>query len=365
MFLMGGTRSHCTAHRHDFLRFLLVSVALGCGLTGVAQNVHVTPKPYLETPPSSAASHAASQPAQPAMSFGTQPPSPSQLSFHRPKAATFSTEAQLVLVPVIVTDPRDRLVTGLGRRHFRVFEDKKPVKISSFSSQDAPISVGVIFDNSESMSDKIQKSREAVDQFFRTANPQDEFMLVAFADEPHLLCDFTNNLPKIESEVDFTPPHGRTSLLDAIYLGLDRMREARYNRKALLIISDGGDNHSRYTESEIRNFVRESDVQIYAIGIYDPAAERMTPEEQAGPALLNDLAESSGGRAFSIHDPDELPDVAERIAMELRNEYVIGYKPLDQRHDGKWRKIMVKLKPPAGLPPLTVYAKRGYYGPNP
>ena len=268
---------------------------------------------------------------------------------------------ELVLVPVTITDPLNRLVTGLDRENFSVMEGNAPQEIKNFSSEDAPVSIGVIFDMSGSMSSKIEKSREAVSEFFKTANPQDEFFVIAFSDKPEQISDFTQSVEDIQGKLVFTVPKGRTALLDAIYLGVNKMRDAKYPKRALLIISDGGDNHSRYTENEIKSQVKEADVIIYAIGIYDHyfASE----EERLGPALLGDISELTGGRAFTIDNPNDLGDVATKIGIELRNQYVIGYRPKNPLHDGKWRKIKVKLTPPRGLPPLKVYAKTGYYAP--
>jgi Ca-activated chloride channel homolog len=267
----------------------------------------------------------------------------------------------LVLVPVTITDPLNRLVTGLDRENFTVMEGNAPQEIKNFSSEDAPVSIGVIFDVSGSMSSKIDKSREAVIEFFKTANPQDEFFMIAFADKPEELSDFTQSVEDLQGKLVFTVPKGRTALLDAIYLGVNKMHEAKYPKRALLIISDGGDNHSRYTENEIKSLVKEADVMIYAIGIYDHYFA--SDEERLGPALLGDITELTGGRAFTIDNPNDLADVATKIGIELRNQYVLGYRPKNPLHDGKWRKIKVKLIPPRGLPPLKVYAKTGYYAP--
>jgi Ca-activated chloride channel family protein len=270
-----------------------------------------------------------------------------------------------VIVPVTVTDPYDRIVTGLGENNFEIYDDKVQQKILSFATEDAPISVGMIFDTSGSMSDKIQKSKEAALEFFKTSNPEDEFMLISFSDRPYLVSAFTDNYENILDRLLFVKAGGRTSLLDAIYLGLNRMKKSQTSRKALLVISDGGDNHSRYTERDIKRAVRESDVQIYAIGVFEPLADRdRTPEEAAGPSLLSELANISGGRMFSVEDPSELPDIAEKISIQLRNQYVIGYKPSNLVRDGRWRRIKVKLRPPRGLPPLQVYARTGYYAPT-
>jgi Ca-activated chloride channel family protein len=271
-------------------------------------------------------------------------------------------DVNLVLVPVTITDPMNRLVTGLDKDNFQVYEGKQQQVIRHFSSEDAPVSLGVIFDMSGSMSSKIERAREAVVEFFRTANPQDEFFMITFADKPEEISDFTQSVEDIQGKLVYTIPKGRTALLDAIYLGISKMRQAKYPKRALLIISDGGDNHSRYTEGEIKSLVKEADVLIYAIGIYDHYFP--SEEERMGPQLLSDIAELTGGRAFTIDNPNDLADVATKIGIELRNQYVLGYRPKNPAHDGKWRKIRVKLIPPKGLPPLRVYAKTGYYAPT-
>ena len=271
-------------------------------------------------------------------------------------------DVNLVLVPVTITDPLNRLVTGLDKENFQLFEGKDAQEIRHFSSEDAPVSIGVVFDMSGSMASKIERAREAVVEFFKTANPQDEFFMVTFADKPEEVSDFTSSVEDIQGKLVYTVPKGRTALLDAIYLGVSKMRQAKYQKKAMLIISDGGDNHSRYTEGEIKSMVKEADVLVYAIGIYDHYMA--TPEEALGPALLGEVAELTGGRSFTIDNPNDLADVATKIGIELRNQYVLGYRPKSPGHDGKWRKIKVKLIPPKGLPPLKVYAKTGYYAPS-
>jgi Ca-activated chloride channel homolog len=291
-------------------------------------------------------------------------PKPSELIDPSLKTHTkpFKSEVEMVLIPVTITDPMNRLVTGLDKDNFTVFEGKEAQEIRTFSSEDAPVSLGVIFDMSGSMSSKIERAREAVVEFFKTANPQDEFFMVTFADKPEEVSDFTSSVEDIQGKLVYTVPKGRTALLDAIYLGISKMRQAKYTKKALLIISDGGDNHSRYTEGEIKSLVKEADVLIYAIGIYDHYFP--TEEERLGPALLSEVTELTGGRAFTIDNPNDLADVATKIGIELRNQYVLGYRPKNIARDGKWRKIKVKLLPPKGLPPLRVYAKTGYYAPT-
>ena len=273
-------------------------------------------------------------------------------------------DVNLVLLNVTVTDPYDRTVTGLEQSNFQVFDEKVEQQIIAFSTEDAPIAVGLIFDSSGSMADKIQQSREAVLQFFKTSTPQDEFMLINFNERPTLVSGFTSKFENLQDRLLLVKGSGKTALLDAIYLGLSEMKKASTNRKALLVISDGGDNNSRYTQNDVKQAVKEADVEIYAVGIFEPLASRArTLEEANGPELLAELARVSGGRMFSVEDPNELPDITEKISIELRNQYVVGYKPSNLVPDGRWRRVKVKLTPPKGAPPLQVYARTGYYAP--
>jgi Ca-activated chloride channel family protein len=301
------------------------------------------------------------------------PPAPSKLSdLSRNTPAVpirpgrvIRSDVDLALVNVTVTDPFNRLVTGLEQDNFRVYEDNVEQEIVTFSSEDVPISIGVIFDFSGSMSNKIDKAREAALDFFKTANPLDEFFLVTFNERAELTSAFTNSVEDLQSRMMVTAPKGRTALLDAIYLGLSQMRGAHNAKRALLILSDGGDNHSRYNENDIKRLVKEADTQLYAIGIYDPLGYRnRTPEELNGPTLLSEVTELTGGRVFAVEHLNELPDIASKIGMELRNQYVLGYKPSNRVHDARWRKIKVKLRAPKGLPPLSSYSKTGYYAPT-
>ena len=278
---------------------------------------------------------------------------------------TLRIDVDMAMVNVTVTDPYNRLVTGLDPDNFRVFEDNVEQEIVTFSSEDVPISIGVIFDFSGSMSNKVGKAREAALQFFKTANPQDEFFLVSFNERAELTSAFTNSVEDLQSRLMLTSPKGRTALLDAIYLGLSEMRGAHNAKRALLILSDGGDNHSRYNENDIKRLVREADTQLYAIGIFDPLGSRnRTPEELKGPSLLSEITEMTGGRVFAVERLEDLPDIATKIGMELRNQYVLGYRPSNKAHDARWRKIKIKLRAPRGLPPLSVFSKTGYYAPS-
>jgi Ca-activated chloride channel family protein len=274
-------------------------------------------------------------------------------------------DVELALVNVTVTDPYNRLVTGLEPDNFRIFEDNVEQEVVNFSSEDVPISIGVILDLSGSMADKLGKAKQAAVEFFKTANPQDEFFLVGFNERARLLNPFTHNVEELENSMLLASAKGRTALLDAIYLGLSQMRGAQNSKRALLVISDGGDNNSRYNEKDIKRLVREADTQLYAIGIFEPFEYRSrTPEELNGPSLLNEMTELTGGRAFTVENLNDLPDIATKIGMELRNQYVLGYHPSHKAHDARWRKIKIKLRAPKGLPPLTAFAKTGYYAPS-
>jgi len=276
--------------------------------------------------------------------------------------ARLRVNVNLVQVPMTVTDPMNRLVTGLEKENFALFDNNVGQTIRYFSSQDAPLTIGIIFDLSGSMNSKFARARRALNEFLRTSNPQDEYFVVGFNDRPSVIVDYTSDPDDVDARMVMLRPENRTALIDAVYLGVEHLRSAKYERKALLIISDGGDNRSRYTEGELRRLVREADVQIYSIGIFDSYAP--TQEEVLGPELLKEICEMTGGRLFTVsNDLSDLQDIATRISAELRNEYVIGYTPSEVKHDGNWRKLKVKLLPPPGLPQLTVHFRQGYYAP--
>ncbi|HEV2446098.1 MAG TPA: VWA domain-containing protein [Candidatus Sulfopaludibacter sp.] len=274
--------------------------------------------------------------------------------------ATIRVTTNLVLVPVSVNDMLNRPVSGLERENFRVFEDKVEQKITSFAMDDEPVAVGLVFDTSGSMGEKLRRSRMAAKEFFRTANPEDEFFLVEFDNSPRLEVTLTSDTGTIENQLTFSRSHGSTALLDAIYMALHEMHKSKKNKKALLVISDGGDNNSRYTAAEVRRVLVESDVLIYAIGVFGGGT---TPEEAGGPGLLSHIAEQTGGRMFEANVFD-LPDTAKRIGIELRNRYVLGYSSGNQARDGKYRHIQVVLAPPRGLPKLQAHWRTGYNAPS-
>jgi len=257
-------------------------------------------------------------------------------------------DVKVVLIPVTVNDLFDRPVAGLSKDDFHVFEDNVEQKIVYLSLEDAPASVGLIFDASGSMRNKIETSVAAVEQFFRTALPGDEFLLVRFSDKPVLLTGFTDDVNQISGWLHSTQPRGWTALHDAIYLGIQKMKRAKNGRRALLVLSDGGDNNSRYSASELRTLVREADVRIYSIGLLQ------------GSRLLERISMETGGRMIRVHKLDELPDAVEKLSRDLRGQYLLGYYSSNVQNDGRYRKVQVQLNQPEA----HASWRHGYYAPE-
>ena len=348
----------CAQHRFgrriSVAASVVLAVAMGCVAVGLTANAQENPLGQVKTPaPVEKHAEAPGTPAE-VTAAGTILP--------RSGIPRLRMEANLVLVPMTVTDGMNRLVTGLEAPNFEIYDNNVGQAIKTFSTEDAPVTIGIVFDLSGSMTSKFGRARKALSEFLRTSNPQDEFFVVGFNDKPAVIVDYTSDVDDVEARMVMLKPENRTALIDAVYLGIDKLKEAKYERKALLIISDGGDNRSRYTQGELRRVVRESDVQIYSIGIFDTYAS--TTEEELGPILLSDISEMTGGRMFKVSDIGDLEDIAARISAELRNQYVIGYRPSDMKKDGNWRKLKVRLVPPPGLPTLTVHFRQGYYAPS-
>ena len=293
------------------------------------------------------------------------PATPPATDSRQGPVATFRAHADLVLIPVTVTDTMNRFVLGLQKEDFRLFEDGLEQNLAHFSGEDAPLSVGVLFDESGSMGYKLQTSRDAATRLLNTLSKDDEAFLVEFADLAKVSMEFTGNTEKIQSALKNAQAGGLTAMLDAIDTGLLEMKKAKNSRKAIVIVSDGGDNRSHYTAAQIESLVREADVQIYAMGVFDPIFSLgLTPEEISGPRLLSEIAAQTGGRAFAAAAPGDMPSVATRIAVELRNQYVLGYYSTNKARDGKYRKVDVKVSQPPGLgSPLKVHWRLGYYAP--
>ena len=267
-------------------------------------------------------------------------------------------DVNLVLVPVTITDAMNRPIVGLEKENFSIFEDNTEQKIQFFSNEDLPISVGVILDVSKSMQDKIDVAREAVAKFFELANAEDDYFVITFSDRPKFLADFTQSVGSIQSKLASITPDGHTALLDAIYLGETKAESAHYERRALVIISDGGDNRSRFTANELKQLVAEQHAQIFAIGIFDRFFK--TPEEVEGKRLLTQITEATGGHTITLNNPSELPQAAASLSVELRNQYLLGYKPSNVASDGRLRRIKVRVTPSTTSARLQVHSKTGY-----
>jgi Ca-activated chloride channel homolog len=277
--------------------------------------------------------------------------------------APLQVDVDLVLVNATVTDPNNRFVTGLEKEHFQLFEDKVEQTISHFSSEDAPTSIGLLFDVSSSMGDKIARAKDAAVAFLKTSNPDDEFYLLTFADQPRLDEEFTSDVSQIQNRLVYKGAKGSTTLYDAVYLGLEKMKQAHNPKKAMLLITDGEDTRSRYSLVNVRHAVKESDVQIYAIGIVSSYYSDFA-QGRSGRSVLEEMTEVTGGKAYFPNSVYELEDICTKIAVELKNQYLLGYASSNPIRDGRWRKIKVKLNAPRGLPALAVRSKTGYFGPS-
>jgi len=278
---------------------------------------------------------------------------------------TLRSDTTLVLIPVAVTDKLNRFVVGLGKENFKLYEDGKEQKITEFSGEDAPLSIGILVDTSGSMDMKLSRSRAAAREFLKTMNDQDEGFLIEFNDGVEMMHGFTNQFKELDENLDHLQPKGLTALFDALHTGLREMHKARNPRKALLLISDGGDNHSRFTGADIAGVVRDADVQIYAIGVFEPDFKiGRTKEEKSGPELLSEIATQTGGRAYPARSLNDLPALAGKVGIELRNQYVLGYSPSNKERDGSYRKVQVKVTAPPGLPALQANWRLGYTAPS-
>jgi Ca-activated chloride channel homolog len=260
-------------------------------------------------------------------------------------------EAKLVSVTVTVSDAHGRFVTGLAKEDFEVFDDRVKQEITHFTDDDAPISLGIIFDVSGSMGGLISRSIAALRRFFETSHEDDEFFIVAFNNRAQLVQDYTSSISEILDRVVFVKAKGSTSLYDAVYLGIEKARQGRHAKRALLIISDGEENSSRYSEGELGTLLKESDVQIYAVGITNT---------YAGAGTLKQIAGMSGGHAFFPMDDPQMMDIYTRISVMLRHQYVIGFYPTDTSNSAKWHKVAVKLAAPKGLGRVSLFYKNGY-----
>jgi len=284
-------------------------------------------------------------------------PPPEEVTDDKP----ISVKTDLVTLTLTVTDLYGRFVSGLNKNAFSAFDNNQEQEITFFSDADAPASIGILFDVSDSMSgEKIGKARKALERFINTSHPSDEYFLIAFNSRAQLLLDRTRDGDAVLQKLTLVQPKNNTALYDAVYLGVERVTRGTRQKKAMLIISDGQDNASRYNFGEVRRLLKESDVTVYAVGIMDKA-DAGSINGMQGQAFLDELTSVTGGKAFYPQTDVEMDEIFERIALELRHQYSIGFTPKDFKPDGKWHKVKVKVKPPRGLSRLTVRTREGYY----
>jgi Ca-activated chloride channel homolog len=289
-------------------------------------------------------------------------PSFSDINFEpRPKIRV---DSNLVVVPVTVTDGKGHVVTGLQKEHFSLYEDKVEQQITHFASEDAPASIGVILDTSDSMSPRLQKAREAVAALIRNSNSDDEFFLETFSDRTRFQVGLTTHHDELLSRLKTVHTDGGTALLDAVANGLNEMKNARYNRKTIVIVSDGEDNASHLTVPQLLQVVHDSDALIYAIGLVDSyGSSWQASTSTAGAMLLKHIATESGGRLFVLNKLKQLPEITSKIGLWVRNQYILAFSPANIENRQGYHRIQVKISKPRGFPTLHAAWRLGYYTP--
>lgn len=285
-------------------------------------------------------------------------PAPKTEAGNKDSSARIRIDTSLVLVPLTVTDKIGRPVLGLEKDSFRVFDNGVEQTILQLAMEDEPVAVGFIFDVSGSIGNNMGKYRIAAREFFKTADDKDEFFLVEFQSAPRLAVPLTQNAGDIDYQIMMTKSKGQTALFDAVYLATNEIRKSKLLKKALILISDGGENNSRYTLTELQNALRETDALLYAIG---PSPDDRMGDNNGG--LLKHLAELTGGRLIMIGGSD-LADLAQKVIIDLRNRYLISYSPKSHARDGKYHAIQLQLLPPKGLGKLTAHWRTGYFAPT-
>ena len=343
--------------------FLAAMIGLTCATIGIAMLFTDNAPVSAQSAPDPAAQQPApQQPAQQPAKI-TPPVLPTDENTQQEKqknGTVVRLDTDLVSLPVTVVDPYNRLVTGLERKHFEIFEDKVKQDIDGFKDADMPVSVGIIFDVSGSMKGKLDRAREAMKAFVETSHAEDDYFLIGFNQRANLIAEFTDG-ESLLNKLTLVSPSGQTALYDASYLGIEKVKQGRHQKRAILMISDGQDNSSRYTYGELRKLLKESGVQIYCIGIVEMGGGAGNGLDLQGQAILEEIAQTTGGKSFFPRSPAELEDATTRIALELRHQYSISYIPTNLKRDGQWHKIKIKVTPPKGLPPLKVQHKEGYY----
>jgi len=314
--------------------------------------------------------------AQTARKPQTQPPKTSTTPSKAPSKDGDDTfqigvDVQIVEIPVSVTNKDGVIINDLPRSSFQVYEDKVLQEIKEFKHEDIPLSVGLVIDNSGSMRLQSKRSRvaSAALSFVRESNPEDETFIVDFNDEATLLQDFTRSMANLMESLSDIDPHGGTAMNDAIYLAVDHLKQGSRQKKALLVITDGEDMDSKYGINPLLEHIKQSkDITIYTIGLLEENDDRgglfsQSPSKKARKDLMK-ISELTGGEAFFPKTVNEVAEICQRIARELRNQYTLIYSPNNDKHDGTWRAVDVRITPPQGAPKPNVKFRQGYWAPS-
>ncbi|PYU85819.1 MAG: VWA domain-containing protein [Acidobacteria bacterium] len=291
------------------------------------------------------------------------PPPPSQGPDAGKQGPSIKVDVNLVVLHTTVIDDRQRFADGLKPENFRVFEDKVEQKLSVFKREDVPVSMGLVIDNSGSMRDKRPRVNEAAITLVQASNPQDEAFVVNFNDDFYLDLDkdFTSSIPELKEALERIDSRGSTALRDAILGSLDHLKKASKDKKVLLVVTDGEDNASRNSLEKMIREVQKTDTVIYTIGLLGQENKK---EAKRARKALEQIAAASGGLAFFPENVDDVHNICEHVAHDIRNQYILAYYPTNTRRDGTFRAIQVEVIPPHGRGKLVARTRNGYYAPG-
>ncbi len=269
---------------------------------------------------------------------------------------TLRLRTDIVTLSVNVTDKQNNFVPGLIPQDFEVYEDGIKQDVTFFSDEDIPLNIGISLDTSGSLKQYFDQSLKAAGELVKTSHADDDFFFMTFSKKIRVQVE-GGDWDKVDKYLRSAEPEGRTAFYDAVYFGLEKVKQGKHRKRALIVISDGQDNSSRYKYGELMKLVKEADVQIYCVGIGDISSDG----ETSGKDLMKGLAGMSGGESFFPGDANKIEDAVNSIALLLRHQYSVGYYPSNPRSDKNWRKLKVKLHPSQKTHGLRVSVKEGYY----
>ncbi len=290
------------------------------------------------------------------------PPPPGQDPNAGKQGSKIVLNVDLVVLHTTVIDDRQRFADGLKPENFRVFEDKVEQKLSVFKREDVPVSMGLVIDNSGSMRDKRARVNEAAITLVQASNPHDEAFVVNFNDDFYLDLDkdFTSSIPELKEALERIDSRGSTALRDAIIGSLDHLKKASKDKKVLLVVTDGEDNASRNSLEKMIREVQKTDTVIYTIGLLGQENKK---EAKRARKVLEQIAAASGGLAYFPENVDDVHNICEQVAHDIRNQYILAYYSSNTRRDGTFRAVSVAVIPPHGRGKLVARTRNGYYAP--